>query len=274
MRLSVSSLAWDPEHDDGIAGVLHAFAVDAIEIAPGKYFPVGQEPGAQRLDAVRRGWRERGIDIVAMQSLLFGTTGLNMFGEPGVQEAMLRHLAQIAAIGAALGAGRLVFGSPKNRDRTGIEPAAAMSMGVDFFRRLGDIAAAAGSTVCLEANPASYGCNFMTTTAQAAEMVQKTGHPAIRLQFDLGAVTANGEDAADLLQRYHALIGHVHLSEPGLRPLGTSQADHARLGALLRPCLAPGMSMSIEMLTPAGMDPVATVRSALEVAVRHYRPVS
>lgn len=271
MRLSISNLAWNPEHDDSIAALLRASAFDAIEVAPSKYFPITHDVEPERIDAVRRSWRDRGFDIIAMQSLLFGTTGLNVFGSPAVQQAMLDHLGRIARIGAALGAKRLVFGSPKNRDRNGLDMAAAMTAGVDFFRRLGDIAASSGCIVCLEANPASYGCNFMTGTAEAAEVVQKTAHPAIRLQFDIGAVTANGEDAADLLQNYHGLIGHVHISEPGLKPLGTSEADHAHLGALVRRFLPSGMSVSIEMLTPASEDPIDTVRRATQIAVRHYR---
>lgn len=271
MRLSISNLAWEPEHDEDVARVLNEFAVDAIEVAPSKYFATTRDVEPERIDAVRRSWQARGIDIVAMQSLLFGTTGLNMFGTPGVQEEMLRHLARIAGIGNALGARRLVFGSPKNRDRTGIDTATAAARGSDFFRRLGDIAAGAGCIVCLEPNPASYGCNFMTGTAEAAELVHETDHPAIRLQLDIGALTANGEDAGDVLRNYHALIGHVHISEPGLKPLGTSTADHAALGSLLRRFLPADMSVSIEMLSPKTDDPVDTVRSAVGLAVEHYR---
>lgn len=275
MRLSISNLAWDPQHDAQVARLLHGAALDAIEIAPTKYFSLAlanqETPAAGQLAAVRTQWQERGVDIVAMQSLLFGTTGLNMFGPPAVQEAMLDHLARVLRIGAGLGARRLVFGSPKNRDREGIDLGAATASGVDFFRRLGERASAAGCVVCLEANPAVYGCNFMTTTAEAAEMVRLTAHSAIRLQFDLGTVTANGEDAAELLQRYHELIGHVHISEPGLKPLGSSAADHAGYGALLRRWLAPDMSVSIEMLTPSSDDPLATIAGAIDLAVRHYR---
>jgi hypothetical protein len=52
-----------------------------------------------------------------MQALLFGTTGLNVFGDNKSQEAMLEHLRAVCRIGAGLGATKLVFGSPKNRDR-------------------------------------------------------------------------------------------------------------------------------------------------------------
>ena len=275
MRLSISNLAWDPQHDEQVARLLNDAALDAIEVAPTKYFSLAlanhEAPAAGELAAVRTAWLERGIDLVAMQSLLFGTTGLNVFGPPDVQEAVLDHLTRVLHIGAGLGARRLVFGSPKNRDREGIDSDTATARGVDFFRRLGERAAAAGCIVCLEANPAMYGCNFMTTTAEAAEVVRQTSYPAIRLQFDLGTVTANGEDAAGLLQYYADLIGHVHISEPGLKPLGSSAADHACYGALLRRWLAPDMSVSIEMLTPASDDPLATIAGAIDLAVRHYR---
>ena len=68
-----------------------------------------------------------------MQSLLFGTSGLNLFGTSEVQQAMLRHLTAICRIGAGLGATRLVFGSPKNRDRTGLTDKAALEIAVPFF---------------------------------------------------------------------------------------------------------------------------------------------
>lgn len=271
MRLSISNLAWNPEHDERITYLLNFFAVDAIEIAPSKYFPISGDIGPGRIDAVRRSWQNRGIDIIAMQSLLFGMPGLNMFGKPSVQQEMLLHLARICGIGSELGVKRLVFGSPKNRDRSGLDITAAMAIGIDFFQRLGDIAAASGCIVCLEPNPTSYGCNFMTGTAEAAEMVRKTDHPSIRLQFDIGAITENGEDAADLLKSYHQLIGHVHISEPGLRPIGTSLADHAHIGALIHHFLPPEMSGSIEMLTPSAEDPTDTVRRAIKFAIKHYR---
>ncbi|MGM1231309.1 sugar phosphate isomerase/epimerase, partial [Escherichia coli] len=69
---------------------------------------------------VRQWWADQGIEITGMQALLFGTTGLNVFGDNKSQEALLEHMRAVCHIGAGLGAIRLVFGSPKNRDRSGL----------------------------------------------------------------------------------------------------------------------------------------------------------
>ncbi len=71
-----------------------------------------------------------------MQSLLFATTGLNVFGSPESQDAMLQHLSAVCRIGAGLGANRIVFGSPKNRDRSGLTDQQTMDVAVGFLEGL------------------------------------------------------------------------------------------------------------------------------------------
>ena len=117
---------------------------------------------------------------------------------------------------------------------------------MDFFRRLGDAAERAGVLVCLEPNPAMYGCNFMVRTDEAAAIVRAVDHPAIRLQLDVGAIAANGEDATRTIEEHCALIGHVHASEPGLVVLGDGGAPHVEVGAALR-TLRPQSIVTVEM---------------------------
>ena len=124
-----------------------------------------------------------------MQALLFGTTGLNVFGESKRQDAMLEHLRAVCRIGAGLGSTRLVFGSPKNRDRSGLNDSQALEQAVSFFRRLGNAAQEHGVIICLEPNPTQYGANFMTTSDETAFVVAAVDHEAIRMQFDTGALT-------------------------------------------------------------------------------------
>lgn len=270
MRLSISNIAWDPAEDEAIAALLAARGIDAIDIAPGKYFP---DPAAALDDdiaRVRQWWRARGIDIVGMQSLLFGTTGLNLFGQAPVQDAMLAHLGAVCRIGAGLGATRVVFGSPKNRDRGSLDEHAAVQAALPFFACLGDIAADCGVTVCLEPNPTRYGANFMTTTSATAEVVSKLGHPAIRMQLDTGALAINGEDAATELQRNAALVGHIHASEPDLVPLGDGSTDHAGAAAAIARSL-PGHIVTVEMVATSAEPHPQSVARALDVALRHYR---
>jgi D-psicose/D-tagatose/L-ribulose 3-epimerase len=269
MQLGISSLAWAPDDDAYVAEQALAHALDFVDLAPSKYFGAAWAPRAAQLDGLRRFWESRCLPVRAMQSLLFGTEGLNVFGDAASRAALIAHLGHVAAIGAALGARALVFGSPRNRDRSALDDAAAQEIAVDVFRRAGDAVAGHGLQLCLEPNPARYGCNFMTDVSATAHIVRAVAHPSVRLNFDVGAVLVNGEAPAAALAAAQGLIGHVHLSEPDLLPLGESGADHAIMAGALR--RADVAAAAIEVLPAAGRDLRQWLPACLAFATRTYR---
>lgn len=273
MRLAISNIAWDIAEDISIAKLLGKFGVDAIDVAPGKYFPDPTNAKDEDIANVRQWWMDYGIEITGMQALLFGTTGLNVFGDSKSQEAMLDHLRAVCRIGACLGATRLVFGSPKNRDRAGLSDAQALEQAVSFFRRLGNAAQEHGVIVCLEPNPTRYGANFMTTSEETAHVVAAVGHRAIRMQFDTGAVTINGESPEAVLERGAELIGHVHASEPDLLPLGDGGTNHHVMHKALLQHI-PDSVVSIEMVATKEEPHLVSIERALSCAVHCYRTAS
>jgi sugar phosphate isomerase/epimerase len=228
MRISISNLAWDISEDLDVLSLLKEFQVDAIDIAPGKYFPEPAKATTADIVAVKTWWKEQGVDIIGMQSLLFGTTGLNVFGSQAVQEKLLAHLADICRIGSVLGLLVWSSGSPKNRDCSGLSAAETERVAQTFFRKLGDIAADQGVIVCLEPNPAVYGANFMTTSNETCNVVTGIAHPNIKMQLDTGAVIINQESIGAVVAQAKDVIGHVHISEAQLATVGDTFPGHAR----------------------------------------------
>jgi D-psicose/D-tagatose/L-ribulose 3-epimerase len=271
MRIALSNIAWDASEDEDVAALLNKYGVDAIDAVPGKYFPDLASASAQEMLNVKTWWAERGIQITGMQALLFGTTGLSLFGDEAPREAMFRQLSAVCRIGGGLGAERLVFGSPKNRDRGSLSDADVLEQALPFFRRLGDVAEQNGVLICLEPNPTHYGANYMTTSAETAQVVRAVAHPAVRMQLDTGALTLNGEDVAVVLDDCAFLIGHIHASEPDLLPLGDGGTDHARVYAALVSRL-PHHVVSIEMVATKTEPHLVSIERALQVALRAYRP--
>ncbi len=269
MRIAVSNIAWDPGEDAAVAALLSREGIDAVDVAPSKYFPDPAMASDADIASVKTWWADRGIAVTGMQSLLFGTTGLNLFGTPETQEAMLRHLGAVCRIGGLLGATCLVFGSPRNRDRSGLSDERALELATVFFRRLGDLAAGYGVTVCLEPNPRRYGANFMTSSIETADVVKRVGSPAIRMQLDTGAMAINGESAAEVVAQCAPIIGHVHASEPDLVPLGDGNAAHAEVAKAIRERL-PDVVVAIEMLATRSESHLASVERAVRVARAHY----
>lgn len=270
MRISISNIAWDPPEDEAVVSILNRFNIDAIDVAPGKYFPDPAVATGAQIAQVKDCWAERGIEITGMQALLFGTSGLNVFGSSESQSAMLKHLGHVCRIAAGLGAPRLVFGSPKNRDRSGKSDEETRAIAVSFFKQLGDIAHAAGVTICLEPNPTHYGANFMTTAQETAEVVRAVGHSSVKMQLDTGALTINGENVVDVLDNFLELIGHIHISEPDLVPIGDGKTDHRAISSALRKYL-PSHIMTIEMVATRNESHLSSIERALQTVTSHYR---
>ncbi len=270
MRIAASNIAWDPAEDESVAALLQAHAVDAVDIAPAKYFANPALATAAEIDAVRARWAGWNVEITGMQALLFGTTGLNVFGATEVRRALVEHLRAVCRIADRLGARRLVFGSPRNRDRSGLSDEDTLAIAIEFFFELGQIAGDHGVCICLEPNPPRYGANFMTNSPETARIVVAVAHPSIRMQLDTGALTINEEEPSQVLASFGHLVGHVHASEPDLLPLGDGSADHALIGRLLAERL-PKSVVTIEMVATTNEPHLASVARALQVATRYYR---
>lgn len=272
MRLAISNIAWDVHEDLEVAEILRKYYVNAIDLAPRKYFPDLANVKDRDVEQLKQWWADQGIEITGMQALLFGTTGLNLFGDHTSRTAMLDHLSAVSRIGAALGATRLVFGSPKNRDRSGLGDEETIEQAVSFFRQLGDSARSLGVIFCLEPSPTRYGGNFMTDSKETAHVVKAVNHSAIRMQFDTGSLMINRELPNSVLSSCAELIGHIHASEPDLLPLGDGGTDHLAMHNALQQHL-PDNLVSIEMLATKDEPHLQSIERAIKCAVNVYRSV-
>lgn len=269
MRLAISNLAWDTSEDESVAAILQAYKIDAIDIAPGKYFPDPKMTSNTEISRVKSWWAAKSIQIIGMQALLFGTTGLNVFGSKKSQDDMLSHLQEICRIGNRLGATRLVFGSPKNRDCAGLSELQVKEMAYDFFNKLGTIAKNHDVLICLEPNPTLYGANFMINSVETASIVQNVNHSAVKMQLDLGAITINNEHP-NIIAEHANLIGHIHASEPNLIPLGDHPGSaHENFGKAIKSFL-PYHIVTIEMLATKNEPHIKSIERALKTAKTFY----
>lgn len=248
MRISISNIAWDIHEDAEVSEILQSHNVDAIDIAPGKYLKKYPSFSKNKILQVRKWWASKGIEIIGMQSLLFGVKDVSLFENKEFRENMFNVLTQVFIIGQLFGARKLVFGSPKNRHKGILNIKEADTIARDFFLRLGDQAALYGVTLCIEPNPVEYGCDYITSSRQAIELVTEIDHPAVKIQLDTGACILNHESIDDIVSGLDSYIGHIHISEPNLVEIGSLKTDHSNISELLQKysCNEP---ITIEMLT-------------------------
>src|SRR6267143_2692345 len=260
MNLAMSAIAWEPSEDEAAASILRERGFEGVELAPTKIFPRPDAATGAEVAACRAAWSRRGLRIVALQALLFGQTELTVFGEP--PEPPLEYLSGVARLGGRLGAGALVFGSPRNRALGPLPAADAWRAAVEFFRALGTAAAEAGTCVCIEPNPPRYGADFITTAEEALRLVEEVGSPGFGLHLDAACALLAGEDFPARLRASAHVLRHVHLSEPDLAPVRKGGSlDLPAISAALRDIGYSGW-VSGEM-KPAGLD---AVRAAAQFA--------
>lgn len=262
MKLAVSNVAWDAGEDADALAIMRQYAVAGLEVAPTKIWDHPAGVTETVATAYRRWWEDQQIEIVAMQSLLFGQQGLELFNGPQARAQMFEYLTIIVRLSAWLGARALVFGSPQSRVLHGMDRGQAVEVAVEFFRRLADVAEQHGTTICLEANPADYGSEFAQTTAEAIDVVREVSRRGFRLQLDTGSLTLTGEADDRTIERAFGFIGHVHVSEPHLRPIDAATVDHRPIAAALKRLGYDGWA-SLEMRSRARPSNLATLEAAL-----------
>lgn len=263
MRLGVSNIAWDTAEDGVISQLFAAFNVRGLEVAPTKAWPCPLEVSESELYEFREFWESRGIQIIAAQSLLYGRADLQLFDGTENRVAMLHYLEGIVGVISRVGARAAVFGSPKNRVRGDLPLNAAKEIAAAFFSELAEAAHRQGVVVCLEANVPAYRCDFIQTTEDALEMVKLVNRPGFKLQLDIGTMIANSENFEETIDKVFDFIGHLHISEPGLAPIGTvERGPHRRIATSLRNLDYKGWA-SIEMKSGEGESNEAALRSAL-----------
>lgn len=270
----MSNIAWSPAERLEAYAILAAAGITGLEIAPGLFFHAAEDPfvpSAAVAEAALAEAAEAGLTLVSMQSLLFGVTGAGLFDGLEARAAFITGMTRAIRLAGRFGIPNLVFGSPaQRRVPAGMAMADALGEGAAVFRQLGDLAAAEGTRITIEANPAAYGTNFCNTLEEAEAFAALVDHPAVALILDLGAMHMNGSFAS-VPARLPVLaprLNHVHVSEPDLAP---APADAAALVPVLHGLRACGYVKAVSIEMKRAPEGLAAVRGAVaRLAQAHH----
>ncbi len=191
-----------------------------LEVAP---FTLGDDawrmPASRRAE-IRRACAEAGIAVSGLHWLLAAPAGLSITtSDRVVWQKSVDVLRGSVELCADLGGDYLVHGSPAQRR---IAQAGDGQRAEDAWRIAAAEAGQAGVTYCLEplGRP---DCNFVNTLAEAAEIVNRNGNPALRLMVDtLAASLEEKEPVADAVHRWMptGLMAHVQFNDRSRRGPG------------------------------------------------------
>lgn len=252
MKLAMSNIAWSPDERLAAYRLMADTGVTGLEIAPGLFFHDAENafsPDAASASQALIEAQDFGLELVSMQSLLFGVEGAGLFDGPKARAVLIDGLNRAIDLAGRFGIPNLVFGSPaQRRVPDGMAMDRALGEAAAIFLALGERAANAGTRIAIEANPVAYGTNFLTNLDAAQAFVIRVDHPAIAAILDLGAMHMNGdfETVETRVPDLMPLLSHVHVSEPNLAP---APAEPAALAPILAALARAGYdgAVSIEM---------------------------
>ncbi|RHP50072.1 sugar phosphate isomerase/epimerase [Clostridiaceae bacterium AF31-3BH] len=241
MNLSISNIAWAAESDSAVCKIMHNYGFNGLEIAPTRVFP--EQPYAKLEDA--RKWSEElkekyGFTVPSIQSIWYGKQE-KIFGSSEEKQSLIDYTKKAIDFAETIGCKNLVFGCPRNRY---VPDGASPAVAVGFFKEIGDYAAEHHTTIGMEANPPIYNTNFVNTTERALNLIREVDSAGFKLNLDLGTMVYNKEDVS-ILEGNAELINHVHISEPGLKPI-EKRTIHSNLAVFLKTAGYQGY-ISIEM---------------------------
>jgi len=261
MELAISNIAWGKANDEEIYHLMIKYSFSGLEIAPTRIFP--QNPYEKLTEAKK--WVDEiksnyGFVVPSMQSIWFGRPE-KIFGTEEERQILVDYTKKAIDFASAISCKNLVFGCPRNRNLSeGIDE----SLAIEFFKKIGDYAVANGTVIGMEANPPIYNTNYINDTESAFNLIEQVKSDGFKLNLDLGTIIYNDEDISELVGRVH-MVNHVHISEPGLKPI-EMRTVHGQLRDIL---INEGYQgyVSIEM---GKVDDISLLEAKLEYVRRIF----
>ncbi len=213
---------------------------EGLEIAPFTLAPKITDLPLWRLEELRKIIEDSGLSTIGLHWLLAKTEGLYLTSpDDAVRKRTAAYLIALAEATAALGGTLMVFGSPKQRNLLpGVNFHEAMDFAALVFSAAMPAIGALGIDLCLEPLAPSE-TDFLTSIAQANDLIQRIDHPHFKLHLDVKAMSADpGGSVTQLIARHAPFAGHFHAQDPGnLRGPGMGELE---FGPIIRSLVASG----------------------------------
>ncbi len=215
-----------------------AFAAECgyqgVEIAPFTISNYVTDVPPERRRRIRRQAEEAGLEVVGLHWLLARTEGLHLTSpDAETRRRTTAYLAALADFCADLGGKFLIFGSPKQRNvLPGVTRDEALRYATDVIRGALPKFEAADVTLALE--PLSPGeNNFLTTAAEAVELIDRVKSPRCRLILDCKAMATESRPIPQLIREHGPRLAHFHANDPNRRGPGMGDLDFMPIFAAL-----------------------------------------
>jgi sugar phosphate isomerase/epimerase len=237
MRIALCNEVLEPMPFAAQCEYAAALGYDGLELAP---FTLSDEPHRMpdwHRAELRRAAADAGLAITSLHWLLVTPKGLSITSpDDAVRARTVAVMQGLVGLAADLGATVLVHGSPAQRQiAPGESRETALARAAECFARAAEAASAGGVTYCIE--PLGRGeTPVINTVAEAVEIVDAIGSPALRTMIDASAAgQTEDESVAALVDRWlpTGRIAHIQVNDRNRRGPGEGDDRFAPVFAAL-----------------------------------------
>ncbi len=214
--LAISNIGWTNDEEPVIAKKLQELGVKKVEIAPTKRWDDPTKATKEQIREYVDWWKQYDIKVVAFQSMLFARPDLKIFESKELRDEASEYLSEFLRLAGDMGSKRLVFGSPKNRQRDDMPLEQADKIATEFFTLLGTVAAEHNTMLCIEPNAPQYNCDYITTAKEGSALVRRINSPGFGLHLDAACMALAGDDIGASIRDNADMLEHFHVSAPML----------------------------------------------------------
>jgi sugar phosphate isomerase/epimerase len=197
-----------------------------VEIAPFTMANYAAQISAARRTEVRRQAKHAGLEVVGLHWLLAKTEGFHVTSaDAAVRRKTAQYLGELARLCADVGGRIMVLGSPQQRNLApGMSKAQGMKLAAEVLQAVVPTLEKTGVVIALEPL-ATTETNFLTTAAEAVELMSLVDSPTCRLHLDCKAMAAEKMPISAIIHKYRKLFVHFHANDPNRQGPGFGKLD-------------------------------------------------
>ena len=199
-----------------------------VEIAPFTLANRVTDVTAEQRETLKKQAHDAGLEVVGLHWLLAKTEGLHLTtSDAAVRAATADYVAELGRACADMGGRVLVFGSPQQRNlEDGMTRDQAYANAAEVFRKAMPVLGDVNVKLCMEPLTGKE-TNFVTTCADAVELMGMVDHPNFVLHQDVKAMLSEDDSIPELIRRHADVTGHFHVNDSNLLGPGMGETDYA-----------------------------------------------
>jgi sugar phosphate isomerase/epimerase len=276
--LAVSTIGWDFQNTKETTKVMNFLknkGILNIEIAPtslwGSWDGVKEALESGKVRDFAEDLDRKGFSITSMQAILYQLPEIQLFRNDDLFENHFKLLIDLCEAISVKGQEiKIVLGAPKNRNAPmEMTQEESFLFAAKKLHKVANLALDKPATICIEANPPAYGCEFLNTLDTAKEFTERYQHPKLKFMIDTGCAVLGNDDLSKVDSSFVQNLAHVHFSQPFLGPF-TADQNYLEILKVIKSAVLENKTWTIETRNTGKVEDLLNTVDVVQATLEQF----